>query len=676
MNAIIGMTSLLRDTDLNAEQQDYAETVRASGESLLTIINDILDFSKIEADRLELEDQPFDLRSCAESSLDLLAASAAEKGLDLAYVIDPDVPEAIVGDITRLRQILVNLISNAVKFTEQGEIVLSVASEQVSSLGTDPAAVPFMLHFAVRDTGIGIPPERVDRLFHSFSQVDASTTRRYGGTGLGLAISKRLSEMMGGTMWVETTLGEGSTFHFTIRASAAPAPVRAFLDELQPALEDKQVLIVDDNATNRRILTLQMKRWHMHPRVTESPLEALEWLRAGDTFDIAVLDMQMPVMDGVTLAREISKLPAPNASLPLIMLTSLGRSEMKEDMDLFAAFLTKPIKPSSLFDVLVGIFTGQPARTIDLEDRGEPQFNALMGQQWPLRILLAEDNATNQKLALRILDRMGYQADVAANGLEVLEALERQLYDVVLMDVQMPEMDGLEATRSLRRRLPNWRQPHVIAMTANVMQGDRERCIAAGMDDYVSKPIRIEELVKALSKSRPLAAGMNAEGHAASSDDGKRAGTSIEQKGGRPGAISSALLGTFEPASEMAVLNPVALENLMSALGGEFDFLVELIDSFIEDAPQLLTELDQFVKAGDSAGVNRVAHSLKSNGADFGATTFALLCKDLEMVGRSGRLNGAAKLAAKIVDEYGRVESALVAIRREGTIPQRQESTR
>ncbi|MGD8491399.1 MAG: GAF domain-containing protein, partial [Anaerolineae bacterium] len=443
MNAIIGMTSLLRDTTLDAEQRDFVETIRAGGEALLTIINDILDFSKIEADKLELEHQPFDLRACVESSLDLLATGAADRGLDLAYLIAVDTPEAIFGDITRLRQILVNLLSNAIKFTEQGEVLLSVSSERISSPGSDAAPDTHILHFAVRDSGIGIPPERMDRLFHSFSQVDASTTRRYGGTGLGLAISKRLSEMMGGTMWAESTPGQGSTFHFTIRATAAPAPARAYLDEIQPVLQDKRVLIVDDNATNRRILSRQVELWQMSPQATALPVEALAWLRQGNSFDAAVLDMQMPDMDGLTLAKKIRQLPAPNSRLPLVMLTSLGRSEIKEDMDLFAAFLTKPIKPSSLFDALVSIFSGQPTRVLDREAKGEAQFDAQMGQRWPLRILLAEDNATNQKLALRLLARMGYHADVAANGLEVLEALGRQLYDVVLMDVQMPEMDGL-----------------------------------------------------------------------------------------------------------------------------------------------------------------------------------------------------------------------------------------
>jgi signal transduction histidine kinase/DNA-binding response OmpR family regulator/PAS domain-containing protein len=690
MNAIIGMTTLLRDTDLDLEQRDFTETIRHSGEALLTIINDILDFSKIEADKLELEDQPFDLRECVESTLDLLAVTAAEKGLDLAYLIDPDTPEAIAGDVTRLRQILVNLLSNAVKFTEQGEIVLSVSSEPLSGAG--PSVAPpgpgtpgtYLLHFAVRDTGIGIPPDRMDRLFQSFSQVDVSTTRRYGGTGLGLAISKRLSELMGGTMWVESPPsfpiasgeevkgGLGSTFHFTISATAAPAPVRAYLDEIQPALQDKRVLIVDDNATNRRILSRQVELWQMLPQATASPIEALDWIRQGGSFDIAILDMQMPVMDGLALAREIRRLESsssrdgsPASRLPLIMLTSLGRREVKEDMDEFTAFLTKPVKPSALFDALVSIFTGRPTRVLPRQSlprqpAEESQFDAQMGRQWPLRILLAEDNTTNQKLALHLLARMGYHADVAANGLEVLEALQRQLYDVVLMDVQMPEMDGLETTRHIRRELPEVQQPHVIAMTANAMQGDRELCLAAGMDDYVSKPIHIEELVGALSKSRILQADQQAP----------------EQKSGnRPTPGEGLVVGKAEgehrtretaPTADANVLDPAALENLLSMLGGKFVNLETLIDSFLTDAPQLLAELHRFIAGGHAAGVRRIAHSLKSNGADFGATTFSQLCKELEILAKSGALDGAADLAAQIVAAYEQVEAALSAVRREG----------
>jgi signal transduction histidine kinase/DNA-binding response OmpR family regulator len=424
MNAIIGMTSLVRDTELNPEQRDYIETIRSSGEALLTIINDILDFSKIEANKLELENQAFDLRECVESALDLLSGRAAEKGLDLAYLIDPKTPEAITGDVTRLRQILVNLLGNAIKFTEKGEVVLSVTGEPSPDDGgpADPEAR--LLHFAVRDTGIGIPPDRMDRLFQSFSQVDASTTRRYGGTGLGLAISQHLSEMMGGRMWVTSQPGVGSTFHFTIRAQAAPAPRRAYLDDIRPVLRGKRVLVVDDNATNRLIVSRHVEMWQMLPQATASPVEALEWIRQGIAFDVAILDMQMPEMDGLSLAQEIRRLATPNSRLPLILCTSLGRREAGEGVEQLAAYLNKPLKPSALFDVLVGIFSGQP---IHVMPRREPdqQFNAELAKEYPRRILLAEDNATNQKLALALLGRLGYQADVAANGLEALEALKR-----------------------------------------------------------------------------------------------------------------------------------------------------------------------------------------------------------------------------------------------------------
>jgi signal transduction histidine kinase/DNA-binding response OmpR family regulator len=514
MHAIIGMTSLLLDTDLTPEQHEFTETIRTSGDSLLAIINDILDFSKIDAGRIELEHQPFDLRECVESALDLVAATAMEKGLDIAYLIDHQAPEAIFGDVTRLRQILANLLSNAVKFTEQGEVVVNVACSALREDSTERAAQDgqhsYELHFSVRDTGIGIPPDRMGRLFRSFSQIDASTTRRYGGTGLGLAISRRLSELMGGKMWAESEIGTGSTFHFTIQADAAPAPPRPYLREPQPDLRDRRVLIVDDNATNRRILALQTRAWGMLSRDTASPTEALAWIRGGDPFDIAILDMQMPDMDGLTLANEIRqhendvRRERDIRTLPLMILTSLGQPEADIEGEEFAAFLSKPIKPSQLYDALVSIFVSaeQPVQGGKAAD--VPQFDPQMGQRLPLRILVAEDNMVNQKLALRLLERMGYRADVAANGLEVLEALYRQPYDVILMDVQMPDMDGLEATRFIVQEWPPQQRPRIIAMTANAMKEDREICLEAGMNDYVSKPIRVEELVNALSKCRPL----------------------------------------------------------------------------------------------------------------------------------------------------------------------------
>ncbi|MFZ5903137.1 MAG: GAF domain-containing protein [Chloroflexota bacterium] len=486
MNAVIGMSGLLLDTELNREQRDYAETIRNSGDALLAIINDILDFSKIEAGRMDLEHQPFDLRECVESALDLVAGRAVEKGLDLAYLIDDDVPAGIQSDVTRLRQILTNLLSNAVKFTEKGEVVLTVRKGKAKD----------ELLFTVRDTGIGISESHMNRLFQSFSQADSSTTRKFGGTGLGLVISKRLAEMMGGEMHAESAgLGKGSAFIFTIQAEPAQVAERRTARDIkgiQPSLQDKRVLIVDDNATNRRILTLQTEKWGMQPRQTEHPREAIQWIQTGEHFDLAILDLQMPEMDGLMLTREIRKL---HESLPIILLTSLGRKEIgADDLD-FAAYLTKPLKPSALFDAVAEIFARH--LVTPKADSAKPSVDADMAKKRPLRILLAEDLQVNQKLALRLLEQMGYRADVASNGLEAVESVERQAYDVILMDVQMPDMDGLDATRAIRKK--NVKQPYIIAMTANAMQGDREMCIEAGMDDYISKPIRMNELVAALN---------------------------------------------------------------------------------------------------------------------------------------------------------------------------------
>ena len=492
MNAVIGMSGLLLDTPLDAEQADYVATIRDSGDALLTIINDILDYSKIEAGRMDIEAHPFDLRECVESALDLVSPRAAEKDLDIAYVFEGEVPAAVSGDLPRLRQILLNLLSNAVKFTEAGEVVLTVGAE------ARPAG-RVELTFAVRDTGIGLSAQGKSRLFQSFSQADSSTTRKYGGTGLGLAISKRLAEMMGGRMGAESDgLGTGSTFHFSVEVPVAPLPPSRQRDfvGVQPELQGRRMLVVDDNATNRRLLAAQVDKWGMAARATESPLEALRWIEQGEPFDLAVLDMHMPGMDGIALAR---RLRAIRPSLPLVLFSSLGRRDAGEAESLFDAYLGKPIRQSHLFDTLIGLLAPESAARPAGSGALKPQIDPTMAARHPLRILLAEDNAVNQKLALRLLQQMGYRADLAANGIEAVESVQRQAYDVVLMDVQMPELDGLDATRQICQLLPPARRPRIVAMTANAMQGDREMCMAAGMDDYLAKPIRVDRLVEALN---------------------------------------------------------------------------------------------------------------------------------------------------------------------------------
>ncbi len=489
MNAVIGMSGLLLDTTLNDEQRDFASTIRDSGDALLTIINDILDFSKIEAGRMDIEAHPFDIRECVEAALDLMSTRAGEKHLDLAYLYEGEVPVAVNGDVTRLRQVLLNLLANAVKFTEQGEVVLTVSAK--------PAAGGVEVVFAIRDTGIGLSEQGMSRLFQSFSQADSSTTRKYGGTGLGLAISKRLAELMGGTMTATSDgPGKGSIFRFSIVAPVAESPSanrRDFLGQ-QPALAGKQMLVVDDNATNRKVLALQSGKWGMVVRDTDSAAKALGWLKNEEKFDLAVLDMHMPEMDGLTLAGKVRTL---RPDLPLVLFSSLGRREAGDTQGLFQAYMGKPLRQSQLFDTLVGLL-GDGDAPKPAAAAVKPKIDADLAKRHPLRILLAEDNVVNQKLAMRLLQQMGYRADLASNGVEAVECVERQTYDVILMDVQMPEMDGLEASRRITGKWPAEKRPRIIAMTANAMQGDREACLAAGMDDYVTKPIRVGALVEAL----------------------------------------------------------------------------------------------------------------------------------------------------------------------------------
>jgi signal transduction histidine kinase/DNA-binding response OmpR family regulator len=515
MNAIIGMSGLLMETPLSDEQHDFAQTIDTSAEALLTIINDILDFSKIEAGKIDLEALPFALGACIEGALDVLAPTAAKKGLELAYAFDEDLPRAITGDAGRLRQIVLNLLSNAVKFTERGEVVLRVSGHKLPGRPGSSGLGRWEIVAEIRDTGIGIPPDRMGRLFQSFSQADISTSRRYGGTGLGLAISRRLAELMDGTIAAESSGvdGEGSTFRLTVHVpEASDADLPQARPGPLPELVGRRALIVDDNATNRQILVAQVERWGMTQRETALPSQALGWITAGERFDIALIDMDMPEMDGYVLAERLHALAAA-ASIPIVVLSSVGHRD-REAPDI-AAFLTKPVKPSALHDALVTVLLGRelaaPTRATE-----RATVDAEMGRRHPLRLLLAEDNPVNQKLAIRLLAQLGYTTDVAGNGLEAIAALEATPYDVILMDVQMPELDGLETTRRIRSDRGAAAGPWIVAMTANALAGDRELCLAAGMNDYVSKPIRPAALATALAgapstgaaaPSTPTAAG-------------------------------------------------------------------------------------------------------------------------------------------------------------------------
>jgi PAS domain S-box-containing protein len=632
LNAVIGMTTLLLDTPMSEDQRDFARTIRGSGENLLEIINDILDYSKAEVGKLEIEQQAFDLRRCIEDALDLVTPRALEKNLNLAYLIEDGTPEALLGDATRIRQILVNLLSNAVKFTHQGEVLVTADATLVGAPGEHST---HQLRLSVKDSGIGIAAEHLPRLFQSFSQVDASTTRKYGGTGLGLAISKRLAELMGGSLAVQSTPGHGSVFHLTLtlRATAQLAPAE-FMQRNAPALAGKRLLIVDDNLTNRRILTKLALLWGMVPSTLPSALEALDRVRHGEAYDIAVLDVSMPDIDGPTLAAEIRRRRSP-AELPIVMLTSLGQRLQAEQPPGLAAYLSKPIKAGQLFATLVAVLEGQqpraPGRVSPSATPAAAAAGPALAEGLPLRVLVAEDNAVNQRVALRLLERLGYAADLAANGLEVIDAVQRQHYDVVLMDIQMPEMDGLQAARWIaERRGAQGELPRIIAMTANAMPGDREAYLAAGMDGYVAKPIELPELAAAL---------------------------------GQVGLLASHQRQPLRAGHER-VIDLSRLEHLREIQSDNQPSLVrELIDLFISDAPGHIAAIHAAVQADNAELLRRHAHRFLSATTNIGARRLSELCADIEGLARAGDLAPIAAMAQTLDAEREQVQAALLALR-------------
>ncbi|MDD2816665.1 MAG: response regulator [Thiotrichaceae bacterium] len=650
MNAVIGMTGLLLQTSLDNEQRDFVETVRTSGDTLLALINDILDFSKIDAGKLELEAHPFNVRECVESALDLVAPRAVEKKIELLSLIENDVPKFVVGDVTRLRQILVNLLGNAVKFTDNGEVMVTVSIHH----RLDNNKIELCL--AVKDTGIGIPKDRMDRLFRSFSQVDASMTRRYGGTGLGLAISRHLCELMDGRMWVESEQEQGSTFYFTAVTEIIEIPEAETVEVAQHAIRGKRVLIVDDNETNLRILHLQLNSWGIDTVEAASGEEALIKLKQPENnFQLAILDMQMPVMDGMSLAREIRK-SHPKESLPLIMLTSLGRQQNEVNSGLFSVYLTKPVKASQLFDSIADVFVQHPEKSKKVST---PHPELILAENYPLRILLVEDNVTNQKVALLLLKRMGYNADIASNGLEAIECLERQTYDAVLMDVQMPIMDGFEATRQIRLRWidPNNR-PYVIAMTAHALRGYREQCIEAGMDDYVTKPIHPEELAAALTRCPRNDVTVAPQSATSISN--------LAEPVAPPENVKIAQLETTNTptTSSLAETKQKLLDAIQALVGDDTEIMQELLQTYLDSSQVLVETLQLALVEQNPEKLEHAAHSLKSSSASLGAEVLSQMAKQLEQQGRAKDMQQADSRVFSLCTEYAVLRQAIDEILR------------
>ncbi|HEV8541445.1 MAG TPA: PAS domain-containing protein [Verrucomicrobiae bacterium] len=618
LNAVIGMSGLLLDTSLSDDQRDFAETIRNSADALLNIINDILDFSKIEAGKMGIETIEFDLNEVVEGTTELLAESAILKEIELASWIHEDVPRHLRGDPGRIRQVLTNLLANAVKFTEQGEVVLDVTQAG----GSENEA---LIKFSVRDTGVGISPEAQARLFQAFVQADGSTTRRYGGTGLGLAISKQLVDLMTGEIGFESAPGKGSVFWFTLPLEKQEEQETQIQQAAAGSLEGCRILVVDDNETNREIVHHQVISWKMRNGSAETGAAALRELeqavQSGDPYRIAILDMQMPAMDGLTLARAIKANPL-IAETRLVMLTSLGYlpEERRWREAGIAAYLIKPVKEARLYDAIVQVLRGSPGMARGkIERAGE-------GDAWrrSVRILVAEDNSVNQKVVLRQLQKLGYSADAVANGLEVLQATRNIPYDIILMDCQMPELDGYEATRLLRseeKKQGNGLKFHIVAMTANALAGDREECLTAGMDDYISKPVRIEELDAAICRGLQHLEQARAE--------------------------DSALL-------DQTILNSV--RELRAP--GETDPLAELIELFLHDTPtRIASILDEF-KAANLKALERAAHSLKGSASNLGARHLANACLEVMGVAQCGKLPDASAVA-RILSEFERLKPVL-----------------
>jgi len=643
MNGVVGMTGLLLDTELTEEQRRYAEIVRVSAESLLSLINDILDFSKIEAGKLDLEILDFDLSSLMDDFILTLAVSAEEKGIELLCGIDSDVPVLLRGDPGRLRQVLTNFVSNAVKFTHEGEVETRVSVEEESDRDV-------LLRFSVRDTGIGIGEEKMGLLFAKFSQVDASTTRKYGGTGLGLAISKQLAEMMGGLVGVTSAEGKGSEFWFTARLEKQPEILRR---DTRPEadLRGVRVLIVDDNATNRRLLHARLTSWGMRPESVSDGSAALASLdaalRGGDPFRLAVVDMQMPGMDGETLG-SLVRADGRFRALRMLMLTSLGiRGDARKFAEAgFSGYLNKPVRQNDLRDVLSFILTGDADAPGAIVTRHTVRDSLSSFDGGGARILLAEDNITNQHVALGILKKFGVRADAAADGEEVLAALAVAPYDLVLMDCQMPRMDGYEAARRIRRLEGALRDVPIVAMTANAMTGDRERCLEAGMNDYVSKPVSPGALAAVLKKWLPRR-GKDGDGTCPAKGTLSEVGETNERPAHRTG----------EHDVEARLWNR---EAFLDRLRGDHELADEIVRDFLSEAPREIRSLREALAAGDAEMIERCAHSVKGVSASVGGELLRAVAFEVERAAAGGEFGVALERLPLLEAEFERLKKAMI----------------
>lgn len=488
MNGIVGMTSLLLDTKITPEQHNYLETLRLSADNLMGIINDILDFSKIEADRLVLDESSFELRRCIEEALDIYAMKAIEKGIDLLYMLQPEAPPYLIGDMKRVRQILGNLINNAIKFTDDGEIFISVEKKSQTDTYCE-------MLFSVKDSGIGLQKDKLTSIFEAFTQGESFIARRYGGTGLGLAIARHLVELMGGKIWAESTPGKGATFFFTVKLKIADTPTtKLYIRGQIPELRGSRVLIVDSDPTSRQIFTVQFEAWGMKAITAASAKDALRIIESEDAyFDLGILDMQATGINGIDLAQAIREIPF-KGDMPFILVSSVGKvNDLPKG--LFDAQLSKPVKLTDLFELVLSVMSENRNRKKNVADHN---VDKKLADKLPLRILLAEDNFTNQELVVSLMRKMGYTIDVADNGRKALDILEHKSFDIILMDVQMPVMNGIEATQAIIKKYPENERPYIIAITANAMHGDRERFLESGMVDYLSKPIRFKDVQEVL----------------------------------------------------------------------------------------------------------------------------------------------------------------------------------